>query len=154
MKKLFLLIILLSFISCVKEPDYSVNKKIVIRKIPRKVIKLTLDAGANFDFDKSVLLHKDIPKLDEFIEQIKELKGTLILVGHTDTNGSYEYNDKLSMRRAYAVRNYMIKRLDLNNYELEVSGMGEREPIYKPEKSIPEMAANRRVEITFIEAEE
>jgi outer membrane protein OmpA-like peptidoglycan-associated protein len=57
------------------------------------------------------------------------------------------------MRRASAIRNYMAKRLDFNNYDLKVSGKGEREPIYKPEKSISEMAANRRVEITFIEAE-
>ncbi len=152
MKKLFLLVVMLIFVSCA-EPDYMENKKIVIRKIPRVVLKLTLGAGANFDFDKSVLKHKDIPKLNDFIDQIKDLKGTIIIVGHTDTNGSYAYNDRLSMSRASAIRNYMAKRLDFNNYDLKDSGKGEREPIYKPEKSIPEMAANRRVEITFIEAE-
>lgn len=150
MKKLFLLVMVLTLISCA-EPNYREDKKIVIRKVPRVILKLTLSAGANFDFDKSVLLNKDIPKLNEFIDQIKELEGTLIIIGHTDTNGSYEYNDKLSMRRARAIENYMEERLDFDKYQLEVVGKGEREPIYKPEKSIPEMAANRRVEITFIE---
>ena len=153
MKKL-IFIILISFlaVSCAN-PDYYENKKIVIRKKPRVILKLTLDAGANFDFDKATLKNKDIPRLDAFIQQIKNLKGELIIVGHTDTNGSYAYNDKLSLKRAMAVRNYMAKQLDFNNYEMKVIGKGEREPIYKHEKSIPEMAANRRVEITFVEAE-
>ena len=152
MKKVFLLLLTLVLISCA-EPNYREDKKIVIRKIPKVILKLTLGAGANFDFDKSVLLKKDIPQLDAFIDQIKDLKGTLTIIGHTDTNGSYEYNDKLSLRRANAIKEYMGKSLDLNNYKVEVIGKGEREPIYKPEKNIPEMAANRRVEITFVEAE-
>jgi OOP family OmpA-OmpF porin len=151
MKKIiFIFLISLLVVSCTK-PNYREEKKIVIRKKPKLILKLTLNVGANFDFDKAILKNKDIPKLNEFIEQIKNLHGTLTIVGHTDTNGSYAYNDKLSFKRAMAIRNYMAKKLDFNNYETKITGMGEREPIYKPEKSIPEMAANRRVEITFVE---
>jgi outer membrane protein OmpA-like peptidoglycan-associated protein len=96
-----------------------------------------------------VLLDEELPELDKFIEEIKKYKGTITLVGHTDTRGSYAYNDKLSLRRANAVRDYMKERMDLSKYEVVIKGMGERKPLYFPEHNSYERAQNRRTEISF-----
>ncbi len=105
-------------ISCTA-PNYRERKKIVIRPIRRekgnekRIVKLTLGESANFAFDKYKVREEDKRKLDEFIGAIDGFKGTLTIIGHTDTKGSYEYNEGLSLRRARAVRDYIATRLDL-----------------------------------------
>ena len=145
-------------ISCTA-PNYRERKKIVIRPIRRekgnekKVVKLTLGESANFAFDKYKVREEDKIKLDEFIDAIDGFKGTLTIIGHTDTKGSYEYNEGLSLRRARAVRDYIATRLDLFDYTVKVSGRGEYENLVE-ERNKNDRAKNRRVELTFIEGED
>ena len=78
---------------------------------PPDVQKITLASKALFDFDKAVLKPEGKAAIDS--EIITKLSGVqkleLVLVtGHTDRIGSQAYNQKLSERRADAVRDYLV----------------------------------------------
>jgi len=70
------------------------------------------------------------------------------ITGHTDNVGDPDYNVKLSLRRAEAVRDYLIS-LGLDSKKVEVIGAGETEPV--ADNSAKEgRAKNRRVEVEVI----
>lgn len=144
MKKIFFIFIVLMITGCSK-PDYKERKKIVIRPI-KKLITVSI----NFDFDRSEIRVEDQEKLDKFIKKLKFLKGTLNIVGHTDTKGKYSYNDALSLRRAVATKEYLEQTINSENYNLELIGKGEYESLVEEITSL-DMLKNRRVEIIFKE---
>lgn len=93
--------------------------------------KVTMDADAMFDFDKSDIKPKGKAALDEMVRKLNlegaEL-GLIVTTGHTDSIGSAEYNMDLSTRRAEAVKTYLVsKGIDSNLINTE--GKGERRPI-------------------------
>lgn len=93
--------------------------------------KVTMDADAMFDFDKSDIKPKGKVALDEMVRKLN-LKGAelglIVTTGHTDNIGSGEYNMDLSTRRAEAVKTYLVsKGIDSNLINTE--GKGERRPV-------------------------
>ena len=77
--------------------------------------------------------------------QSQELKNDRIqIMGHTDAKGSEAYNQKLSERRANAVRSLLVSIYDINSARLEAFGRGKSE---LKDKDHPEDGINRRVEI-------
>jgi outer membrane protein OmpA-like peptidoglycan-associated protein len=70
----------------------------------------------------------------------------VMVIGHTDTVGGLEANDKLSLRRAEAVRDILIAA-GVPGEKIELAGRGEREPLVKSGDEVAE-ARNRRVEIS------
>lgn len=91
--------------------------------------KIKLAADALFDFDKAVLKPEGRAKLDDLAAQAKDLKLEVILaVGHTDRMGSDAYNQRLSERRAAAVKTYLVsKGIEANRIYTE--GKGEKQPV-------------------------
>lgn len=91
--------------------------------------KIKLAADALFDFDKATLKPEGKAKLDELAAQAKSLKLEVILaVGHTDRIGSEAYNQRLSERRAAAVKTYLVSQgVDANRVYTE--GKGEAQPV-------------------------
>ncbi len=91
--------------------------------------KIKLAADTLFDFDKAVLKPEGRSKLDQLAAQASDLKLEVILaVGHTDRMGSEAYNQKLSERRAAAVKSYLVsKGVDANRIYTE--GKGESQPV-------------------------
>jgi len=69
----------------------------------------------------------------------------VVVTGHTDRVGTVEYNDKLSLARAVAVRAQLIG-LGFDKAHILVAGRGEREPLIPTDDEVPE-PKNRRVEI-------
>jgi outer membrane protein OmpA-like peptidoglycan-associated protein len=69
------------------------------------------------------------------------------IAGHTDAKGSAEYNQKLSERRAEAVRNYIVFQYDIEPDRIETVGFGKTQ-LLDPLK--PEDGINRRVQIINI----
>jgi OOP family OmpA-OmpF porin len=122
--------------------------------------KVTLAADALFDFDKAVLRPEGKAKLDKLSEDIKGIKlEVIIAVGHADRIGSDKYNQKLSERRAAAVKDYLVgKGLEANRVYAE--GKGEKQPVTtaaqcgtsvkKSKKLIECLQPDRRVEIEVI----
>lgn len=70
--------------------------------------------------------------------------------GHSDSDGSAEYNQMLSEKRATAVREYFVVKGGLATSRFEVKGFGESKPI-APNDTKANKRTNRRVELTVIE---
>ena len=87
--------------------------------------KITIAADALFDFDKAVLRPEGKAKLDELVSKAGAIKLEVILVvGHTDRIGSDAYNQKLSERRAAAVKTYLVsKGIEANRVYTEGKGL-------------------------------
>jgi OOP family OmpA-OmpF porin len=102
-----------------------------------------------FDFDKSVLKAEGKAKLKELGEKIKSISlEVVIVVGHTDSVGTDAYNQKLSQRRAEAVKAYMVS-LGVARNRIYTEGKGESEPA-ADNKTSTGRAKNRRVEVEVI----
>jgi OOP family OmpA-OmpF porin len=111
--------------------------------------KNTLSVAALFDFNKAILKEGGKAALHDLDETIKARGAKVVdisIVGHTDSSGSAEYNLALSLRRAEAVRDYIVGE-GINPSIIRVSGVGESDPVAS--NATPEgRAQNRRVEIT------
>jgi outer membrane protein OmpA-like peptidoglycan-associated protein len=71
------------------------------------------------------------------------------LVGHTDSVGEEAYNQQLSLRRAQAVREYLVISFPSLASRLQVGGMGESQPV-ADNASANGRSQNRRVEIRLV----
>src|SRR5947207_4159187 len=123
---------------------------------PPAVQKITLASKALFDFDKAVLKPEGKAAIDsEILSKLATVtKLELVLVtGHTDPIGTQQYNQKLSERRADAVRDYLVSK-GVAKDKIETLGMGKTQPIpgvVCNQKSLKEKIAcyapDRRVEV-------
>jgi len=86
--------------------------------------------------------------LNRLASAARSCNGLRIAVeGHTDTEGSARYNKRLSVRRARAVQNYLVKA-GMNARQLETMGFGFDRPA-APNDSAENMAKNRRIEFVI-----
>lgn len=109
---------------------------------------MVFEAAALFAVNKADISPAGKEKIKEYREQARaELSSatTIKITGHTDSSGKPEYNQKLSVKRAEAVRDYLIS-LGADASKMEVSGMGETKPI-ADNKTAAGRAKNRRVEV-------
>ena len=111
--------------------------------------KVTFAADAFFDFNKSVLKPEAKAKLDDLTGKLKGITlEVIIAVGHTDSIGGDPYNQKLSVRRAEAVKAYLVtKGIEPNRIYTE--GKGKKQPV-ADNKTDEGRAKNRRVEIEVV----
>ena len=111
--------------------------------------KVTYTADALFDFDKAVLKPAAKTSLDNLSGQIKSLAlEVVIATGHTDSVGTDAYNQKLSVRRADAVKKYLVSK-GIADSRIQLEGKGESQPV-ADNKTDDGRAKNRRVQIEVI----
>ncbi|WP_353234146.1 outer membrane protein OmpA [Diaphorobacter ruginosibacter] len=116
---------------------------------PAVANKVTYAADAFFDFDKSVLKPEGKAKLDELVSKVKDINlEVIIAVGHTDSIGTVEYNQKLSVRRAEAVKAYLVSK-GIEKNRIYTEGKGKSQPV-ADNKTAAGRAKNRRVEIEVV----
>ena len=92
--------------------------------------KVTYAADAFFDFDKSVLKPAGRASLDDLVAKIQGINvETIISTGHTDSIGKDAYNQRLSLRRANAVKAYLVNNGGVAASRIRVAGRGEANPV-------------------------
>ncbi|WP_301101854.1 OmpA family protein [Propionivibrio sp.] len=120
--------------------------------------KITVAADALFDFNKATLRPEGMKKLDEVAAKSSSLVlEVVIAVGHADRIGSAAYNQKLSEKRAAAVKDYMVKK-GIPANRIYTEGKGSKQPVTKPDqckgaksaKVIACLQPDRRVDIEII----
>ncbi len=111
--------------------------------------KVSFAADAFFDFDKATLKPEGKAKLDDLSDKVKGITlEVIIAVGHTDSVGADAYNQKLSEKRAQAVKDYLTSK-GTDASRVYVEGKGEKQPV-ADNKSADGRAKNRRVEIEVV----
>ncbi len=109
---------------------------------------ITIQAEALFDFDKSVVKPDGKKSLDDAIAKMKGVDVDMIIAtGHTDSIGTDAYNQKLSERRANAVKDYLVSKGVPGN-KITTLGKGETQPVAS-NKTKDGRAKNRRVDVEF-----
>ena len=116
---------------------------------PPAATKVTYAADAFFDFDKSVLKPEGKAKLDDLVGKVQGINlEVIIAVGHTDSIGTDAYNQKLSVRRAEAVKAYLVSK-GIEKNRVYTEGKGEKQPV-ADNRTAQGRAKNRRVEIEVV----
>lgn len=102
-----------------------------------------------FNTDESTLLPQSYNELQKLLELLNQNPGIKIEIGgHTDNQGSISHNEKLSERRALAVRQYLEQK-HIDPKRLTHKGYGESQPL-APNTNDVNRALNRRVTITIL----
>ncbi len=118
--------------------------------------KITYQADTLFDFDKAVLKPGGKVKLDDLADKIQGMNTEVVVAtGYTDRIGTVAYNDRLSMRRAQAVKAYLVSK-GIPASKIYTEGKGKRNPVttgcnQKNRKALHEcLAPDRRVEVEVV----
>jgi OmpA-OmpF porin, OOP family len=111
--------------------------------------KVTYAADAFFDFNKAVLKPEGKAKLDDLTGKVTGINlEVIIAVGHTDSVGGDAYNQKLSVKRAEAVKAYLVSK-GIEKNRVYTEGKGKKQPV-ADNKTKEGQAKNRRVEIEVV----
>lgn len=107
-------------------------------------VRVELDV--KFDFDRAVVKQDSMSDIQDLADFMKQYGQTSTVVeGHTDSVGTDAYNQRLSERRANAVRDVLVNQHGLDASRVDAVGYGESRPV--ADNSTEEgRAINRRVE--------
>jgi len=109
-------------------------------------LKLDIPSDVSFDVGRADIRPNMRPILDQFASGLANQPNTEVrIIGHTDSTGSDELNDRLSLQRAQSARDYIVAR-GVNSRQILIEGRGKREPI-ADNGTEAGRAKNRRVEI-------
>jgi outer membrane protein OmpA-like peptidoglycan-associated protein len=130
----------------------ALNRVVETRRTPTGMVMVLTDATFKFDFDKAEIKPKNREILSRIAGILLASKGYgLSVFGYADDVGTPEYNQKLSLRRADAVRDYLVQA-GIDPSTINASGYGQTNPLVKG-TSAAARAQNRRVEIALTDSE-
>jgi outer membrane protein OmpA-like peptidoglycan-associated protein len=108
---------------------------------------LNLKDGAQFAFDSAAMTQETRRQIDRVVDGIKDVNDTLlVVVGHTDSMGSEEYNFELGQKRAICVARYLIGRKGMEPLRVTAVSYGARAPL-ADNTTLEGRRKNRRIEI-------
>ena len=109
---------------------------------------IVIQADALFDFDKSVVRPDGKKNIDDAMAKLAGVDVEMVIAtGHTDSVGTDAYNQKLSERRAAAVKEYLVSK-GIPASKITTLGKGESQPV-ATNKTKEGRQKNRRVDIEF-----
>ncbi|MFZ3323454.1 MAG: OmpA family protein [Usitatibacter sp.] len=109
---------------------------------------IVIQADALFDFDKSVVRPDGKKSIDEALAKLHGVDLEMVIAtGHTDSIGTEAYNQKLSERRAAAVKDYLVSK-GIPSAKVTTIGKGKTQPV-ATNKTKEGRQKNRRVDIEF-----
>ena len=115
-------------------------------------IQVTFESGLLFDFDSDRVRQEAATNLRNLASSLGEYPNTdLLIVGHTDSDGTESYNWNLSERRATSAANYLAAQ-GVARARLRTAGRGETEPVTSNETDAGRQQ-NRRVEVAIFASE-
>lgn len=124
----------------------TVGSGVAVVQTPDNQLKLNIPSDVSFDTGRSDIKSNLRPILDQFASGLSSQPNTEVrIVGHTDSTGSDDLNDRLSLDRAESARQYLASR-GVDARRITIAGRGEREPV-ADNASDSGRARNRRVEI-------
>lgn len=107
---------------------------------------VTFDSGILFDFNSDALKPAARSNLDNLAANLSSFGDSkLMLVGHTDSVGTAQYNQTLSEKRAMSVANYLVSK-GVPSMRVASAGRGETEPVMSNDTDAGR-GSNRRVEV-------
>ncbi len=122
----------------------------------KRLVKTTasMSADAFFEFDKAILTPAAKTALDGVIARIKSsgFTGNMLVTGNTCDLGPTAYNQRLSERRAAAVKTYLTSTGAIDSSVVISRGLGETNPKYPNTRA--ERHKNRRVDLEFVTYED
>ena len=111
--------------------------------------KVTYAADAFFAANSAVLKAAGKAKLDDLVGKVKAINlEVIVAVGHTDSKGNDASNQKLSVRRAEAVKAYLVSK-GIEKNRVYTEGKGSKQPV-ADNKTVEGRAKNNRVEIEVV----
>ncbi len=117
-----------------------------VTEMPDGSLRVNIPSHVSFDSGKAQLKAPLLPVLDSVaraLVQHPELRA--VAIGHTDSTGGADLNQRLSVERAYAVTNYLAQH-GVNSGNLRAEGRGPSAPVASNDTS-QGRAMNRRVEL-------
>ena len=139
------------------EVEVSTEEKVVQLPVPPEKPELKptetplkVNARVHFDFDSYKIKKEYIPVLKEVVKAMKENPSIRLRIeGYTDDIGSKEYNDKLALKRAQAVKEFLIRE-GVDATRIEIRGVGKGNYIADNKTAIGRLI-NRRADFVVIE---
>jgi outer membrane protein OmpA-like peptidoglycan-associated protein len=117
-----------------------------ITEQPDGSLKMNIPSSVTFDTSSYAIKPSFAPVLDQLAQTLQQNPEVVVsVVGHTDSTGSLQYNQTLSVNRAESVTGYLGQR-GIAPQRLSATGMGPNQPI-ADNNTEAGRAANRRVEI-------
>jgi OmpA-OmpF porin, OOP family len=105
------------------------EKVVIVASAPAEKVVVLAFEDIHFDFDKSTLKPEAQTILKRNIQVLKENpKAQVRIAGYTSASGTDAYNQKLSERRANAVKGYLVNEGLISSDRLSMIGYGEKTP--------------------------
>jgi len=134
-----------------KENNTSIETKVKpeVKKAVDEINSILSIEHIKFEVDSSIITPEGIETIKKISVILKELPNTKLEIGgHTDDDGSADYNQKLSQERVDMVKKALVE-FGINGDNLTTKGYGESKPLV-PNTSVENKAKNRRVEFKII----
>jgi outer membrane protein OmpA-like peptidoglycan-associated protein len=119
-------------------------------KVTPQTAPILMPTDLLFEYNSATLkgdAEHSLAKLGYLIKKNKE--AVFKIEGHTDSFGSDEYNDQLSLKRAEAVKAWLLQHAGLEEKNMTTAGLGKRHLLVSATGSVAQQQLNRRVEIVI-----
>lgn len=135
--------------------DAIVFRSEMIEEDKGATLEVTLPADVLFDFDKADIRPEAASALHELADRLRlKARGPVVVKGYTDALGKDAYNQKLSEKRAAAIKSWLVAKENLGQLKYTTIGFGARDPVApnkRPDGSDDPLGRqlNRRVTIVM-----